>query len=229
MRKTYNKPTTYNKTPFCLTEECRRQGIAKAPGRPVCNDCNKSRQRAWNARKRDAVASNSPAVEVKDSNDGESGNEDEASGEYDEEIDMYMSTCISCGHGGDLVCCNSCTRVWHVECVGFVPRDEWNCEWCTQAGERDKGPSMTAPCTQTLWESVRALCALAPSGHPLSIIGSKLHAIGHMRAVCAAKGIDVAFVDGKMRVRVVCMCVCMCASVCVCVCVYVCVHMSVRM
>jgi hypothetical protein len=134
-----------------------------------------------------------------------------------------MSICISCGHGGDLVCCSSCTRVWHVECVGFVPRDEWNCDWCTQGEGREKGPSVTAPCTQTLWESVRALCALAPSGHPLSIIGFKLHAIGNMRAVCASKGVDVAFVDGKMCMCVVyiygCMCVCVCVCMCLCVCI----------
>mmetsp|Transcript_31529 Transcript_31529/g.40541 ORF Transcript_31529/g.40541 Transcript_31529/m.40541 type:complete len:984 (-) Transcript_31529:506-3457(-) len=50
--------------------------------------------------------------------------------------------CATCGQGGDLICCDSCPRAFHLKCVrslkGRVPRGSWACPTC-QKGEERRG------------------------------------------------------------------------------------------
>jgi hypothetical protein len=49
--------------------------------------------------------------------------------------DNHDDYCSSCGAAGELVCCENCSRSFHLECVdmeqsGTLP-DEWYCSLCT--------------------------------------------------------------------------------------------------
>lgn len=46
--------------------------------------------------------------------------------------------CFFCEDGGELICCEGCTRVVHPECIGFdkVPDDDWYCDSCNKQGTR---------------------------------------------------------------------------------------------
>uniref|UniRef100_A0A0G4ICR6 PHD-type domain-containing protein n=1 Tax=Chromera velia CCMP2878 TaxID=1169474 RepID=A0A0G4ICR6_9ALVE len=53
----------------------------------------------------------------------------------DEEDKDYV--CLHCGTGGQLLCCDYCSRSFHVRCLGLprVPKGkEWCCSWC-EGGE----------------------------------------------------------------------------------------------
>lgn len=45
---------------------------------------------------------------------------------------QYDDHCRVCHRLGDLLCCETCTAVYHLECVKLeaVPEDEWQCEVC---------------------------------------------------------------------------------------------------
>lgn len=47
---------------------------------------------------------------------------------------QYDDHCRVCHRGGDLLCCETCSAVYHLECVKpplqEVPEDEWQCEVC---------------------------------------------------------------------------------------------------
>lgn len=46
----------------------------------------------------------------------------------------YDDHCRVCYHLGDLLCCETCSAVYHLECVKppllQVPEEEWQCEVC---------------------------------------------------------------------------------------------------
>ena len=46
--------------------------------------------------------------------------------------------CFLCHDGGDLICCHSCTRVYHLKCLGLtkIPKGIWRCPWhsCVECG-----------------------------------------------------------------------------------------------
>ncbi|OMJ77586.1 hypothetical protein SteCoe_22794 [Stentor coeruleus] len=46
--------------------------------------------------------------------------------------------CFFCEDGGELICCEGCSRVVHPECIGFdkVPDDDWYCDSCNKQGTR---------------------------------------------------------------------------------------------
>lgn len=48
--------------------------------------------------------------------------------------------CDRCGFGGELLCCDKCPSLYHLECVDpplrRVPRGEWLCSSCKQKKER---------------------------------------------------------------------------------------------
>lgn len=50
----------------------------------------------------------------------------------DNEVD---AVCFVCTGGGEVLCCDTCTRVYHIECVGLrhAPRGEWSCHECKQS------------------------------------------------------------------------------------------------
>lgn len=46
--------------------------------------------------------------------------------------DCYDNTCLYCGEVGDLICCDGCTRVFHLSCAKMecVPVGIWFCNFC---------------------------------------------------------------------------------------------------
>ena len=50
----------------------------------------------------------------------------------------HEDNCFFCDDGGELICCEGCTRVVHPECIGFerVPEDDWFCDACNKTGVR---------------------------------------------------------------------------------------------
>jgi len=54
--------------------------------------------------------------------------------------------CATCGEGGDLLCCDSCPRAFHLKCVrslkGRVPRGSWFCTACSQESKKRKKRSL---------------------------------------------------------------------------------------
>uniref|UniRef100_A0A061RK79 Bromodomain adjacent to zinc finger domain protein 1A n=1 Tax=Tetraselmis sp. GSL018 TaxID=582737 RepID=A0A061RK79_9CHLO len=58
--------------------------------------------------------------------------------------DGFMFTCIACGFGGDLLCCDGegCSAVMHRQCAGLeeVPRDIWLCPDCATVVQVPKAP-----------------------------------------------------------------------------------------
>ncbi len=55
--------------------------------------------------------------------------------------DEHNEFCQVCDKGGDLLCCDSCTLVFHVNCVrpklSGIPKDSWYCAYCISCGEED--------------------------------------------------------------------------------------------
>ena len=53
--------------------------------------------------------------------------------------DSHDSWCQGCDQGGDLLCCDHCTLVWHLECVypaiSKVPGGKWACPHCAANGK----------------------------------------------------------------------------------------------
>jgi Williams-Beuren syndrome DDT (WSD), D-TOX E motif/PHD-finger len=50
----------------------------------------------------------------------------------------HEDNCFFCEDGGQLICCEGCTRVVHPECIGFdqVPDNDWFCDNCNKHGIR---------------------------------------------------------------------------------------------
>lgn len=49
---------------------------------------------------------------------------------------VYDDQCRACNRGGDLLCCESCTAVYHLDCLDppllDVPTEEWHCAVCVR-------------------------------------------------------------------------------------------------
>lgn len=71
----------------------------------------------------ESAASQSAAAEE------ESGSEEQDEGSDSKEWDEY---CYVCNDGGNVLCCEGCTQVAHVSCVGLraKPKGEWLCKDC---------------------------------------------------------------------------------------------------
>lgn len=52
-----------------------------------------------------------------------------------DDVDVHIDYCYECKKGGDLLCCETCTAAYHVECVGLdeVPEGDWFCPICVAA------------------------------------------------------------------------------------------------
>ena len=50
----------------------------------------------------------------------------------------HEDNCFFCEDGGELICCEGCTRVVHPECIGFdkIPDEDWYCDSCNKQGIR---------------------------------------------------------------------------------------------
>lgn len=48
--------------------------------------------------------------------------------------DHHNDICGVCEKGGDLMCCDTCTIVFHLKCIRpkmkFVPKGVWSCAYC---------------------------------------------------------------------------------------------------
>eukprot|EP00736_Rhodelphis_marinus_P003464 Rmarinus@m.5516 len=60
--------------------------------------------------------------------------EDEAPEGPEEWEDVHDSVCGECEFGGELLCCDTCTRSYHLECIGLkeIPEAFWQCHLCMQ-------------------------------------------------------------------------------------------------
>jgi len=49
-------------------------------------------------------------------------------------VDDHNEVCEVCDKGGDLLCCDTCSLVFHVRCIrpklGAVPKGKWSCAYC---------------------------------------------------------------------------------------------------
>lgn len=58
--------------------------------------------------------------------------------------DQHNEVCEVCERGGDLICCDTCSLVFHLKClrpkITSVPRGDWSCAYCVLDGatEGDK-------------------------------------------------------------------------------------------
>jgi hypothetical protein len=48
--------------------------------------------------------------------------------------DVHNENCHACNGGGELLCCDTCSLVFHLQCVrphiSVVPEGEWRCPYC---------------------------------------------------------------------------------------------------
>eukprot|EP00948_MAST-09A_sp_MAST-9A-sp1_P000001 g1.t1 len=56
---------------------------------------------------------------------------------------VHSNYCVKCGKSGTLICCDSCSASYHLECLGMskVPKYRWNCTQCET--ERRVAPNVT--------------------------------------------------------------------------------------
>ncbi|GMI25825.1 hypothetical protein TeGR_g8118 [Tetraparma gracilis] len=51
--------------------------------------------------------------------------------------DTHNDFCRVCERGGDLICCDTCSLAFHLQCIRpvqkVVPRGQWNCMWCVSS------------------------------------------------------------------------------------------------
>ena len=71
-----------------------------------------------------------------DDNDDEEGEDED--GEDDGLVD---SLCAVCNSGGEVLCCDTCPLVYHLDCVGLrrTPRGIWKCAKCKKPSKRGGG------------------------------------------------------------------------------------------
>ncbi len=52
--------------------------------------------------------------------------------------DGNLDTCVLCGLGGNLLCCDGCPAAYHMRCIGegakSIPDGEWLCTECSLGG-----------------------------------------------------------------------------------------------
>eukprot|EP00735_Rhodelphis_limneticus_P006195 TRINITY_DN18569_c0_g1::TRINITY_DN18569_c0_g1_i1::g.1086::m.1086 TRINITY_DN18569_c0_g1::TRINITY_DN18569_c0_g1_i1::g.1086 ORF type:complete len:463 (-),score=95.73,sp/Q8NA19/LMBL4_HUMAN/36.81/4e-14,sp/Q8NA19/LMBL4_HUMAN/31.58/2e-08,sp/Q8NA19/LMBL4_HUMAN/39.51/1e-06,MBT/PF02820.13/1.2e-13,PHD/PF00628.24/4.3e-08,PHD/PF00628.24/1.1e+04,PHD_2/PF13831.1/0.00097,DUF3789/PF12664.2/0.29,Mito_fiss_reg/PF05308.6/3.1e+02,Mito_fiss_reg/PF05308.6/0.76 TRINITY_DN18569_c0_g1_i1:9-1397(-) len=51
--------------------------------------------------------------------------------------DVHDSVCGECEEGGELICCDTCTRAYHIECIQLkeIPEGFWQCYLCKEDNE----------------------------------------------------------------------------------------------
>jgi hypothetical protein len=53
------------------------------------------------------------------------------------ELDTHREECEVCDRGGDLLCCDNCTLVYHLQCarprMTEIPSGEWFCPYCADS------------------------------------------------------------------------------------------------
>jgi hypothetical protein len=73
--------------------------------------------------------------------------------------------CRWCGEGGDLICCETCPAVWHIECLSpkldSAPEGDWFCPTCSGTSARDL--QWRGQCRERQLQ----LCQSTPTMHPV--------------------------------------------------------------
>lgn len=71
--------------------------------------------------------------------------EEEAEGEEEQsEVESAESNehCPVCLEGGEVICCDTCPAVYHLECINpplkKVPRGKWSCPGCKTSSPQEK-------------------------------------------------------------------------------------------
>lgn len=70
----------------------------------------------------------------------DSENEDDYGDEEEGEDDEWDDECYICKKEGDLMCCETCSKVAHFSCCDLnrKPDDEWYCENCLHKQSRTR-------------------------------------------------------------------------------------------
>ena len=68
------------------------------------------------------------------SSSSQEAEEEDISGESDSEDQgrKWDNKCYVCNRGGNVLCCETCTHIAHLGCVGLrkEPEGDWHCEEC---------------------------------------------------------------------------------------------------
>jgi PHD-finger len=71
-----------------------------------------------------------------------------------------LDTCVLCGLGGNLLCCDGCPAAYHMRCIGegakSIPDGEWLCTECSLGG-RGEHPSQLFCCQLHVTSSLLAM------------------------------------------------------------------------
>lgn len=111
-----------------------------------CAEC-KPREKPRTPRKARRVfseESEDEAVEEEEAEAGEEEAEVEAEEGESEMESIHNETCPVCQEGGEVICCDTCPAVYHLECINppmrKVPRGKWSCPQCkTPPQDKDRG------------------------------------------------------------------------------------------
>ncbi|XP_033628506.1 bromodomain adjacent to zinc finger domain protein 1A-like isoform X2 [Asterias rubens] len=78
---------------------------------------------------------------------------------YASDADAHDDTCTKCRHGGELICCDTCPKAFHMECcipvMSRIPKGQWSCEVCkkgtTKGAKKNQssGKSKASPATNS--------------------------------------------------------------------------------
>ena len=83
-------------------------------------------------------------------------------------VDWHRSSCHACNHGGHLLCCDDCTRVWHMECVqpvmSKVPNGRWTCPQCFKDKPMVKPQVKCTPAPQPVRRVTKRKAVVSTSG-----------------------------------------------------------------
>ncbi len=67
------------------------------------------------------------------------------------EEDQHNSLCQVCRKGGDLLCCDTCTLVYHTKCLTpplkAIPKGKWHCPICVSEMKSRKRKKLSSPST----------------------------------------------------------------------------------
>lgn len=84
------------------------------------------------------------AVEEEEAEAGEEEAEVEAEDGESDVDSIHNETCPVCQEGGEVICCDTCPAVYHLECINpplrKVPRGKWSCPQCkSPPQDRERG------------------------------------------------------------------------------------------
>lgn len=70
-------------------------------------------------------------------------------------IDDHDEICEVCEKGGDLLCCDTCTLVFHLKCIrpklSVVPKGHWSCPHCIIDVSSEQYPLVPIACSTAVW------------------------------------------------------------------------------